>query len=61
MASTQKPANHDSHNSSTQDHASKGGSPRSKPYQSGSNVHKGGAKKDPDGGMPMSEPKKRTY
>lgn len=55
MSSTQKPANHDSHNSSTQK-STMGDRPASRPYPSGKNVHKGSAPKDPDGGMPMAGP-----
>lgn len=64
MASTQKLPGHDSHNSSTQESVRPSrdspGRPGN-PYSSGGNVHKGGAKPDPDGGAPASQPKKQTY
>ena len=55
MPSSQKLPKHHSHNSSTEDSHGSGGR-ASKPYRSGASVGKGGAKRDPDGGVEMSGP-----
>lgn len=60
MASTQKLPKHDGYQATTQ----KSEPVRGKSdgiYRSGANVHKGGAKKDPDGGSPTAQPRQSGW